>query len=703
MLDFNTAEAVEEWLLAGAPIMSATDLDIATLRYLAGPAKRGQGYTSHFCPVPSHNGGVLDGSKHGKRGGQGLAIYDSGAVKCYNGCEYKDILAALQANDRGTRGAGGRPPRQERPAGRKVATYLYRLQAGGTITKERFEAIADPPPGEKREKWFVWPTGTHLEDVCLFRVEDLEAADPERIVWFTEGEKACEAIRARNELATCGAWSSSQRRFGRSCEVLAGRTVIVWPDNDASGHTYRDVIRDELERVGCNVRIFQPAGLPADGGDAFDFFAAGRTLDEFKLHTAPEVSTRPDGIEVVLQTDTWPISFTFSPYGRARGELDVELAVSVLSPLRKSAYEARVNLLSQSATRDLRYGLEAQFGKGAVKWAEVIAEAIGVFRREHREQRRASVESVSATSEAIAKPELVLGQFVVANGGTFIFGPPGAGKSTLAMLWAASIDADCSTLWPVSWRRVLFVNLERSAEQARWLYSRCLAALGIPPSHKLLMLNARGRTLVDEIDTIRESIWRDGVQVVVVDSISRAGYGDLTDNQASNRASDALNSLGVTWVAIAHSPRGDNTHIFGSVMFDAAGDVMVNVVAEQDSEHVRGIQLTVTKSNHLGLPKPEMWAYEYDDDGLVEVRPAGAGQFTELDARRQVKLSEQIEQYLLDHGESDPTTVARELGFPRSRVNMILSSSPRFTKTRRDGRRQFYGVLAERQREANAL
>ncbi|MEX0781271.1 MAG: AAA family ATPase [Dehalococcoidia bacterium] len=565
------------------------------------------------------------------------------------------------------------------------------------MTKERWEAVADPPPGQKREKWFVWlPAGTRMEDVALFGVEDAVAADSSRPIWWVEGEECVRALRARNEIAVCGPGGSGQRIFGRALDPLAGRTVVIWPDNDDPGRKHLHVVRDGLERVGANARVFQPAGLPV-GGDAADFFTAGRTLDEFSLVAKPQVSVRPEGTEVVIPTDTFPVSFTFTPYGRARGEVEVELAVRLARPFPKPPYEVRLNLLSQSAIRDLRLGLEATFGKDTVpKWAEVISWAISLFRQETREQQRATVESVRATDE-IVRPEFVCGPHVVEGGGTFLFGPPGAGKSTTAMLMGVSIDAGISTLWPVKRRRVLWVNLERPAEQCRYLYSRCLGALGLDrDQHELKMLNARGHTLADVMDTIRESIWRDGVELLIVDSLTRAGYGDLIDNQAANRAADALNSFGVTWVCLAHTPRGDDTHIYGSVMFDAAADVMVNLVGEEDTNGPkRGIQLTVTKTNYGKRPKPEVWAYTYSEDGLVDVCEAAQGQFSELDTRRQVKRVDRIAEWLLANGESDAGTIAEDLGLQRNHVSEALNTSPRFVRTRKDGKRQLYGVAAD--------
>jgi len=633
--------------------------------------KKPNGDVHAFCPAHP------DGKKHGMKSGQSLVYHEkSGVLKCYAGCTFAEVLAALKVE---------RAPEPLRSPSaplslRKVAEYTYALQDGGTAVKERWEGEWQ---GNKRNKEFKWPTGTKMDNACLYRIEDIG----EGLVWFTEGEKACDALRNAGEKAVCAGGGAGQKDFGNAFEPLVGRTVVIWPDNDDIGRRYRDVVRAELERVGADPRVFQPTKLP-DGGDAHDFFAQGRSLDEYHKRNSPQVTTTPEGVEVVVPTETFPVSFRFTPYARSRGEFDVELTVTLQMPFPKAPLHQRLNLLSQSATRDLRMGMDAQFGKD-VKWAGVIGEAIALFRQEYVAQRRSVVEAVGASDE-YQPPRRLLGKYIVEQGGTFLFGPPGAGKSTTGMLWAISMDYGTSRFWPTQQAKTLYVNLERSAEQLKFLYTRCLDVLDVPRDHRMLMLNARGKTLADVLDIVKESTWRDGVEVVVVDSISRAGYGNLNDNEVGNRGADALNALGITWAAIGHSPRGDDTHIYGTIMWEAAADVLVSTTGEQNSEVERGVMLQVTKSNHFGLPKPETWAYEYDDAGLISVEKAAVGQFSELEGKKREKAEVRVAQFL-EAGAADASTIALELDLNRSNVSSLLSRSPRFTVVRREGKAVLYG------------
>ncbi|MBM4406064.1 MAG: hypothetical protein FJ039_07790 [Chloroflexi bacterium] len=160
---------------------------------------------------------------------------------------------------------------------------------------------------------------------------------------------------------------------------------------------------------------------------------------------------------------------------------------------------------------------------------------------------------------------------------TILFAQGGKGKSTLALLMAVSVDAGVQTFWPVLQRRALFVNLERSRESVRNRIALVNRALGLPVERELLTLNARGRPFEALVEPLREAIAKRAVGLVVVDSISRTGYGKLTDDDTANRVMDAGNALGVAILWIGHTPRADESQLFGSTMFRNGADVEVRV------------------------------------------------------------------------------------------------------------------------------
>lgn len=162
-------------------------------------------------------------------------------------------------------------------------------------------------------------------------------------------------------------------------------------------------------------------------------------------------------------------------------------------------------------------------------------------------------------------PPWLVKPYILAKSGTILFGPPGRGKSWTAYAMAVMCDAGYQFFYdvPVDGAPAMIVNLERSAESVDARLGDINVTLGLPRERALLRLDRRGRKFQDVADSVARVVEREGVALVVLDSLSRAGYGDLNANEDTNRGMDALNGLGTAWLAIGHTPRGDETHLFG--------------------------------------------------------------------------------------------------------------------------------------------
>ncbi len=292
-----------------------------------------------------------------------------------------------------------------------------------------------------------------------------------------------------------------------------------------------------------------------------------------------------------------------------------------------------------------------------------------------------------------------LAPYLVEGGGTIVFAHPGRGKSFLTGLMAVTLDAGpevpaARRLWQVRQQRVLFINLERGLLSVQNRLGNINAALGLPRTRPLVMMNQRGRSLADIADAARRTIRKYDVQTVVLDSISRAGIGDLTDNQPVNRIIDVLNGLAPTWLAIAHAPRGSDEHIFGGIHFDAGADVVVRVLAEQEEGGPLGIGLQVTKENDIGKQPLQILALEFNGPlGLCGVRTANKGEFPEVEKGKPTSMKRAAIDYLLGVGDATATQVAEATAFNRSNVSTMLGTDAAFVRTRKVGREQFYGVI----------
>lgn len=223
---------------------------------------------------------------------------------------------------------------------------------------------------------------------------------------------------------------------------------------------------------------------------------------------------------------------------------------------------------------------------------------------------------------------LLLKPYVLEGGGAILFAPPGKGKSWTILLMAVSINSGISTIWTVSQAKVLFINLERSAASIQRRLGLVNTTLGLPSDQSLLTLNARGKSLADIKDVVAATVEQHGVKLIVLDSISRAGQGSLTEDRPVNAIIDTLNGLAPSWLGVAHTPRGDENHLYGSVHFEAGANVVVKLLSEKSGDTM-GIALEVTKENDLGPTPKEILAYDSTRTGSATfARPGPANSLT---------------------------------------------------------------------------
>ena len=234
---------------------------------------------------------------------------------------------------------------------------------------------------------------------------------------------------------------------------------------------------------------------------------------------------------------------------------------------------------------------------------------------------------------------------VLEKGGTLIFGDPGKGKSTTAMILAVAVNSGLNGLWKTKQAKVMYINLERSKDSLKRRLGCVNTALGLDPGSPLLMYNSRGRSLASVLPVARRTVEKMGVELVILDSISRAGVGDLNENQPTNDTMDQLNEMCPSWVGIGHTGHSDKTRMFGSQFWMAGADVGVKLQAEQ-RENELGVRLEVTKGNDFSPPAPMVLRYIFDEFGLSRVDPAKTSDFPELQAQRKRSHLQELEDLL---------------------------------------------------------
>ena len=271
--------------------------------------------------------------------------------------------------------------------------------------------------------------------------------------------------------------------------------------------------------------------------------------------------------------------------------------------------------------------------------------------------------------------QLRLKPFVVSDGGTIMFARPKSGKSFMALAIAVSVDSGTNKLWEVDQCSVLYVNLERSPKSMQRRLAQVNNALGIPQNRPLRFLHARGWSFSDISDRIQREVDKYDIRFVVLDSISRSGMGDLNDNKTANKITDSLNaiiqgSVERGYLAIAHTS-WEEKHIYGSVMFEGAADVMVSVKTSKNHKEELGVQLEVDRANDIpsGVELP-MLALSFNEFGLSGIRKSSPEEFPELVPQSNI---ETIRKYLLQSGSQTPIPISEETGINASTVRVVLS------------------------------
>lgn len=297
-------------------------------------------------------------------------------------------------------------------------------------------------------------------------------------------------------------------------------------------------------------------------------------------------------------------------------------------------------------------------------------------------------------SRRVEGPSYPLRPFLIRGGGSLIYAPPGRGKSFSAILMAVSMDAGASALFdcphPV---RTLYINIERSGESMADRLARVNNCLGLDEARPLAFINARGKSLNDIIDAARAYIQRERIEVVLLDSISRAGFGDLKEDQPVNKLMDAMNGLVETWGALAHTPRADESHIFGSVHFDAGADIAVKMLTQpSDDGWAIGIGLSVTKANDGKVGgDPFTYALEFDETGLRNIRPVKKGEFYSLTTGKPRSPEQLIREFLVSYGMASSGEINENTGVSAPEISRILGAVNWAIRDRR-GKQVFWGV-----------
>ena len=115
-----------------------------------------------------------------------------------------------------------------------------------------------------------WRVGAMKAPRYLYQLPSIEESN---VVFVVEGEKVAEALGNLGLIATTSQ-GGSNAATKTDWTPLAGKEVVILPDNDEAGQRYASDVLDKLGQVEPlpRVKVVQLEGLP-DKGDAFDYIA----------------------------------------------------------------------------------------------------------------------------------------------------------------------------------------------------------------------------------------------------------------------------------------------------------------------------------------------------------------------------------------------------------------------------------------------
>jgi hypothetical protein len=170
----------------------------------------------------------------------------------------------------------GKGYRTEDEAGRvnPGSATVYKIRdADGRLVAEHVRE--DKPDGDKVVRWRLpdgtWSlNGTRLEQLPLYGSEQVSTWDEDDLIVVAEGEKPCDALARTDFFYALGTVCGSASVPGKeSLEVLRGRRVVLWPDNDEAGRKHMERIAERLHSIAAEVLIYTWDEAP-EKGDAAD-------------------------------------------------------------------------------------------------------------------------------------------------------------------------------------------------------------------------------------------------------------------------------------------------------------------------------------------------------------------------------------------------------------------------------------------------
>lgn len=280
-----------------------------------------------------------------------------------------------------------------------------------------------------------------------------------------------------------------------------------------------------------------------------------------------------------------------------------------------------------------------------------------------------------------------------------------SGKSYVAQMMGLAMDAADEgprLPWPLETPvHTCYVNLERSEAQWRARLARCNAVAGLPARRPFRLIQARGRSLPDVLDAMHHDVADNGVRCFILDSVTRAGMGDLTKNDVANRIVDTFGAIaeaGASILGIGHTS-WEGEHMYGAVQFLQGADVMVKQTGQQDVGGALTVKLEVDKVNDNGKGFSELFSLAFQGPDLIRfARVAREDMPAELRDMKRLSVAQAVLLVLEEAGDDpvSPADIAKAAEKPPTAVVAELRrlvNLDRVTKVTPSGKGKSLGYI----------
>jgi len=208
-------------------------------------------------------------------------------VHCHAGCEQAPVIEALR--ERGLWPSAPRAPRNG--AGREVHHELR--DGNGAPVAVHVRRVGRDGKKIAGPWWEGGLAGRRVETLPLYGVEHLRDLPDGAQIVATEGEPACDALRALGVASVATVCGAAVTPDADALRPLARLAPILWSDNDDAGRAHMMRIAGRLHALGARPRVLRRHDAPPKA-DAADLIGQGGTVEDVReLLDAAEPWTPP--------------------------------------------------------------------------------------------------------------------------------------------------------------------------------------------------------------------------------------------------------------------------------------------------------------------------------------------------------------------------------------------------------------------------